>query len=447
MWTAPAAALTSGAFLGLTQLAELPRALPFLGLWLAAPWIAWWISQPIEAPGPALTSEQVLFLRRIARKTWHFFETFVTAQENWLPPDNFQEEPFTGIAARTSPTNIGLALLANLAARDFGYLSVGRLIQRTEGTLATMGRLERHRGHFYNWYDTRTLTPLLPLYVSSVDSGNLAGHLLTLGAGLRELANAKIFDPEIFAGLHDTVKIMQSLGGEKAALARLEAALTPTPSTARAACEVLQQTLQQAAQFSSALAKGADDLRAWAQILHRSCEEHLQELLFLAPWLARADLKALRAPEDLVEKFAGLEADLSLREISTLDQNIGPQLAGRAGLAPWEECLREASSRASQRMLALENLARQSAELAEMDFSFLFDPARELFSIGFNVTERRPDASFYDLLASEARLCSYVVIAQGQVPQDHWFALGPTARRAARRCRSWLRGAGQCSSI
>ena len=121
----------------------------------------------------------------------NFFDTFVCPLENWLPPDNFQEIPAPTIARRTSPTNLGLALLANLAARDFGYLSLAGLIQRTQATLATMQRLERHRGHFYNWYETRTLKPLLPLYVSSVDSGNLAGHLLTLAAGLREQAEEK----------------------------------------------------------------------------------------------------------------------------------------------------------------------------------------------------------------------------------------------------------------
>ncbi len=207
------------------QPAQLPLALPILGLWLAAPWIAWWISQPIESATPDLTAEQLTFLRHTARKTWHYFETFVTAQENWLPPDNFQEVPAPTIASRTSPTNMGLALLANLAARDFGYLSMGGLIRRTQDTLATMQRLERYRGHFYNWYDTRTLQPLLPLYVSSVDSGNLAGHLLTLGAGLREQADETIFTPQIFAGLRDTVRVLRDLAGENAALAELDAEL------------------------------------------------------------------------------------------------------------------------------------------------------------------------------------------------------------------------------
>ena len=424
MWSAPLVALAGGILMSTLQPSQLPMALPFLGLWFAAPWIAWRISQPIEPAAPELTAEQLTFLRRIARKTWHFFETFVTAQENWLPPDNFQEEPFTGVASRTSPTNIGLALLANLAARDFGYLSLGRLIQRTERTLATMLRLERHRGHFYNWYETRTLKPLLPLYVSSVDSGNLAGHLLTLGAGLRELTDAKIFYPQIFAGLRDTVEILRRLGGDHAALSRLELELRQEPSTLRAACAALQRTIQGAAQISAALAEREPDLKAWAETLQRNCEEHLEEILFLAPWLARADLAALQAPEGLAEKLALLEGAPSLREISLLDETLSAQLEGRLWLEEWSGCLREASARARERVLTLETLARQSDELAAMDFTFLFDPARELFSIGFNVTEGRRDLSFYDLLASEARLCSYVTIAQGQVPQDHWFSLG-----------------------
>ncbi|MBA3385585.1 MAG: cyclic beta 1-2 glucan synthetase, partial [Chthoniobacterales bacterium] len=424
IWSAPAVAVAGGMLLAALQPAQLLTAWPILGLWLAAPWIAWWISQPIAPPAPDLSAEQSIFLRRIARKTWHFFETFVTAQENWLPPDNFQEQPFTGVAARTSPTNIGLALLANLAARDFGYLSLGRVMQRTEATIATLLRLDRHRGHFYNWYETRTLKPLLPLYVSSVDSGNLAAHLLTLGAGLRELTDAKIFDPQIFAGLRDTLEILRRLTGEDAALAQLEAELKQTPATLRAACALLERSGKQAAQIVAALANREEDLKAWAQILQRSCEEHLEELRFLAPWSARADLANVRPPADLADKLAQLDGNPSLREISDLDQTLAAQLEGQLWLEEWAICLRKASTRARERVLTLENLARQSEEVAAMDFTFLFDPSRDLFSIGFNVTEGRRDVSFYDLLASEARLCSYVTIAQGQVPQDHWFSLG-----------------------
>jgi hypothetical protein len=209
--------------------AQLPLALPFLILWFAAPGLAWWISRPRTEAAPELGPMQLRFLHRNARRTWHFFETFVTGQENWLPPDNFQEEPAPVIAARTSPTNIGLAFLANLAARDFGYLSVRGLIRRTADTLATMRRLERYGGHFYNWYDTRTLRPLQPLYVSSVDSGNLAGHLLTLGSGLREQAQARMFGPEILSGLRDTVDVLRELHPGDIRLRRLEELLTLAP--------------------------------------------------------------------------------------------------------------------------------------------------------------------------------------------------------------------------
>ncbi|MDD5091124.1 MAG: cyclic beta 1-2 glucan synthetase, partial [Candidatus Wallbacteria bacterium] len=170
MWISPFTALLTGFFLTSFH----PSQLPILILWFASPWVAWWISRPIESITPKLTAEQLMFLRQTARRTWNYFETFVTAQENWLPPDNFQEIPTPTVATRTSPTNMGLALLANLAAYDFGYLSAGGLIKRTQDTFATMLRLEQYRGHFYNWYETRTLKPLLPVYVSSVDSGNLA---------------------------------------------------------------------------------------------------------------------------------------------------------------------------------------------------------------------------------------------------------------------------------
>ncbi len=388
MWFGPALALAGGILLALTTPASLPFALPFFLLWLAAPWIAWWLSQPLAPAQSGLSAEQVFFLRRIARKTWHFFETFMTAEENWLPPDNFQEVPFTGVAARTSPTNIGLALLANLAARDFGYISLGRLLDRTQATIATLLRLERHRGHFYNWYETRTLRPLLPLYVSSVDSGNLAGHLLTLASGLRCLADEKILDPQIFAGMCDALGILKEMAGDNTLLAQLDTELKKAPATLRAAVELLRGAAEEAKKIS--VPDG--ELKTWAQIFERECEEHLAELNLFLPSLNH------------------LDGNPTLREISLLDSS-----SNGAG---------EASQRARERIRTLETLASQCEELAGMDFTFLFDPARELFAIGFNASEGRRDLSFYDLLASEARLCSYVAIAQGQVPQEHWFSLG-----------------------
>jgi cellobiose phosphorylase len=417
MWIAPGIALATGLFLVLRHPAQLIFALPLLLVWLAAPWIAWWISQPIASATPDLSPTQLTFLRRTARLTWHFFDTFVCALENWLPPDNFQEIPAPTIATRTSPTNMGLALLANLAARDLGYLSSGGLIERTQATLATMLRLERHRGHFYNWYETRTLKPLQPLYISSVDSGNLAGHLLTLAAGLREQADEKIFTPQIFVGLRDTVKVLQDLVPENKLLAELDIELAPTPDSLRAAFALLQSATTQATNITAALVNEVQAISDWAKILQRDCEAHLAELQFLAPWLRSAATK-------LEVKYGQLDQELTLRKVSRFDQSLGQIAEAGDSEVELARCLREASARARERLLALETLAKQCEELAAMDFAFLFNTARNLFSTGFNVTERRFDSGFYDLLASEARLCSYVAIALGQVPQDHWFSMG-----------------------
>src|SRR5207244_7790728 len=144
-------------------------------------------SQPSRVAKQApLTAEDVRFLRRVARKTWSFFETFVGDEDHWLPPDNYQESPRGVVAHRTSPTNIGLLLLSTLAAHDLGYLGLRRLLDRLERTFDTLDSLQRYRGHFFNWYDTATLEPLPPEYVSTVDSGNLLGCLITLNQGLPE---------------------------------------------------------------------------------------------------------------------------------------------------------------------------------------------------------------------------------------------------------------------
>ena len=192
---------------------------------------------------------------------------------------------------------------------------MGGLIERTQATLATMQRLERHRGHFYNWYETRTLKPLHPLYVSSVDSGNLAGHLLTLAAGLREQADEKIFTPQIFAGLRDTVKVLRDLVPENKLLAELDTELAQAPASLRAAFALLENATSQATQIAAALANEEKEISRWAEILQRDCEAHLEELRFLAPWLA------LPVVAQLDDKFVQLDQALTLREVSMLDQS------------------------------------------------------------------------------------------------------------------------------
>jgi hypothetical protein len=177
MWIEPFLALGLFTWLSIYFPSKLSIATPILLLWMIAPFITWWMSKPLPEQVAILTGEQNIFLRKLARKTWSFFERFVVLEDNWLPPDNFQEQPVEQIAHRTSPTNIGLSLLGNLTAMDFGYITAGQFIDRTSKTISTMEKMERYKGHFYNWYDTGSLNPLFPKYISTVDSGNLAGHL------------------------------------------------------------------------------------------------------------------------------------------------------------------------------------------------------------------------------------------------------------------------------
>jgi cellobiose phosphorylase len=435
MWIAPLIAVAAAVYLALSKPGALLVAGPILGLWFVSPAIAWWISLPLTRRAAKLTDEQTRFLQKISRKTWAFFETFVGPEDHWLPPDNYQEHPVARVAHRTSPTNMGLALLANLAAHDFGYISTGRLLERTENALHTMAALERHRGHFYNWYDTQSLQPLLPIYISTVDSGNLAGHLLTLRAGLVALPDQQILGERWFDGLSHTLRIIRdtAAGAALAPLAQLQEDLgsaVDSPPTALTAARLCLDGLARSAEdlVRSLDAEPESRLRWWAQSLYRQCRDALDELTFLAPWTV---LPAL--PGNFSE-FQGIGEIPTLRQLANLEADMLPAIEPRLAVAAtpeertWLEELRrlitEASRRAGTRIAAIERLARQSSELARMEYDFLYDKARHLLAIGYNVSERRLDSSYYDLLASEARFPTFVAIAQGKLPQESWFALG-----------------------
>ena len=443
MWIAPTVAAATAIHLTTATPGALAAAGPILLLWFVAPVIAWWISRPLAPHKASLTQEQTFFLRSLARRTWAFFDNFVGAEDHWLPPDNYQEYRVAAIAHRTSPTNIGLALLANLTAYDFGYITTGKLLERTANTLRTMQGLDRHRGHFYNWYDTQTLQPLPPLYISTVDSGNLAGHLLTLHAGLLTLADDRMLGARLFEGFSDSLEVLaQAADGAAIALAAdfrkaLEAACAVTPRTLSATHRHLVGLESIAArlvtQVASSLDFGddkavVDEANEWAQALVRQCREALEELSLLAPWLTLAE-----APGGL-ESFPEIAGLPTLRELAALEALLCPGIerriaadatpAQREWLAELQDRIAAGSAQARARIAAIERLAAQSFALAQMEYGFLFDKTRHLLTIGYNVDERRADTSYYDLLASEARLCSFVAIAQGQVPQENWFALG-----------------------
>ena len=432
MGVSPGFAVFTAVGLALRNPSALWFAGPGLLLWALAPMLAWWLSRPGRAPRPRLDAEDLRFLRAVARRTWSFFELYVAKEDNYLPPDNFQEEPPRGIAHRTSPTNIGMALLANLTAYDFGYLDAGSVLDRTRLTLDTLDKLERYRGHFYNWYDTSSLNPLLPMYISTVDSGNLAGHMLTLAVGLQELASHKTFRSESFAGLADTLQVLTETAppgaGLRATTARIWDLLQSSPGTVSQARTLLDALNAAAPEVASLVATaGKEDRSWWVRAFELQARRARDELLQLAPWV---ELGPIDAPSELRESLLRLEAGLTLAETAQLAQTLVPiidrALAATPSLAL--EKLRHAVQRAAElataRLAEISQLAARCSGLADLDFEFLYHRERHLLSIGYNVTDHRLDASFYDLLASEARLSSFVAIAQGKLPQEHWFSLG-----------------------
>ena len=435
MWITPMISAATAIYLASLRPVALAVAGPILGLWFAAPAIAWWMSQPLARREARLTTDQSIFLQKMARKTWTFFETFIGPQDHWLPPDNYQEHPIAAVAHRTSPTNMGLALLANMSAYDFGYISAGQLIERTVNAFHTMEKLERHRGHFYNWYDTQSLKPLQPLYISTVDSGNLAGHLLTLRPGLLALPDHKILGERLFEGLSDTLRILVEVTGDASPCQlgeiqkNLAAALNTRPTTLAAARLCMDQLAMSAAKVVSSLDAAPESLASWwAHLLAGQCRSALDELTFLVPWTMMPS-----SPTRLGE-LPALDEIPTLRQLATLQVDWLPAIAHRlaAEVTPEEResltelrgLITQATQRARERITVLECLASQARELARMEYDFLFDEKRHLLTIGYNVGERRRDESYYDLLASEARMSSFVGIAQGQLPQQSWFALG-----------------------
>ncbi|WP_370529435.1 GH36-type glycosyl hydrolase domain-containing protein [Undibacterium sp. YM2] len=435
MWIAPVFSIMLVMLLQRLNSASLQAAAPILLLWFLSPCIAYQISKAKQRRESRLSATQLEFLQTTARKTWLFFETYVGPEDNWLPPDNVQFQPVGVVAHRTSPTNIGLSLLANLAAYDFGYIPAGQLLQRTQNTYASLTRLERYQEHFYNWYDTRTLQPLQPLYISTVDSGNLAGHLLTLRPGLTELIDAPICQPRLFCGLHDTYLLLRNSVSTGIAnrLAEFETDLDVlclgVPRSLIVIYDCLKRLTHQADAYLSSVTVTADNAsHIWASALSRQTRTQLEELLYLAPWLSLPD------PTRWMHAFPLLDSVPSLRELTQLGLDYVSPTEGGIPLdqaaqvenhnTELARLLVTARKRANERVLQIEQLAQQTMEFARMEYDFLYDASTHLLTIGYNVNERRRDNASYDLLASEARLATFVAIAQGKIPQESWFALG-----------------------
>ncbi|MEO6032451.1 MAG: glucoamylase family protein [Burkholderiaceae bacterium] len=376
------------------------------GVWAASPVWTWLVSrvQPVGRDA-ALAAPDAAYLQGMARDTWRLFERCVGPQDNHLPPDNLQLTPHSMVAHRTSPTNIGLYLLATACARRFGWIGTEDMLARLEASFETLATLTRYRGHFLNWYDTHSRAALTPMYVSTVDSGNLSGHLLALAQACLELAQAP-YDPTAARGA-----VAASLQRIEALRLRGDAA---RPDAALSHLLTLPDPLAQCRERPDAMAALLADVETE---------------------------RAAAAPAGDVTAVSGMPQDdadtpldwLISDHVSLLRSAMRDAQAERAtlGASPPQQ------DRAQRRLEALAETCQQFAW--EADFAFLYHRKRHLFHIGYRVAEQELDASFYDLLASESRLTSLLAIAKGDAPVSHWSALGRPfyAVGALAGLRSW----------
>jgi cyclic beta-1,2-glucan synthetase len=455
----------------------LPGAAPILLLWALSLVIAYVVSLRLPSGREPLASSENEELRLIGRRTWRFFETFVGDEDNWLPPDNFQEFPEPVIAHRTSPTNIGLLLLSTLAAHDFGYLGSLELIERLELTFATLDKLPKYRGHCFNWYDTRTLETLHPQYISTVDSGNLAGHLLAVKHGCLEFTARNLFDERNLHGLKDSLALMHNEAARLGVVSRRTEAVSMrqlrsevetcielisgnVPSTFSGWSRLLVGLEQHSSvvdDIVGALAqeygeKEFAELRFWLGAIRRQVGNLARDLQLLTQYGFK--LAAQLTPLDsfgstgVVSRWEQTARELdqvvpplrmitvykeALEQISALRSEIALAPSGDSStnttslkaLDRLESNIREAARATGRLVTRADDMAQACDRLFdEMEFAFLLDQERKVFVIGYNVETGRADNSYYDLLASESRLCSYIAIAKGDVPQEHWFRLG-----------------------
>jgi cyclic beta-1,2-glucan synthetase len=454
MWQAPVLALVITAIVAWLAPDHLVLAGPILILWFISPALVYASGQPLPHREAAPDRRERAAFRAVARRTWRFFEELVGPADHWLIPDNYQEDRQDVIAHRTSPTNIGLQLLSTVAAHDLGYLSYGGVLDRLEPTFDTLLRMQRYRGHFYNWYDTRTLAPLMPAYISTVDSGNLAGYLLTLRSGLSAIVDASpIIDASVLEGLDDVAGLFEAeidalvRGRASAALKRelgsLRAHLARRPVTVLEWSRLLTQLDERLQAVNTlfhdledplidstaadALPAGLTEAAGWLDRAAAVVSTRRLELERLTGWLTRLQSAGIREVPSRVPSLVQLIelCDAALEDAGSADARQAIERARRAA----EELV--------ERGERLGALADDLIE--ETEFGFLFNTERQLFSIGFSVTDGRLDNSYYDTLASEARLASFMAIATGTVSREHWFKLGRslTPTGSSRALLSW----------
>ncbi|SEW26826.1 GH36-type glycosyl hydrolase domain-containing protein [[Clostridium] fimetarium] len=416
-----------------------PEAIPIglflFVLWASSPFIAYWISKDIKEKPDNISQTDMYELGKIARKTWRYFEEFSNSGNHYLAPDNYQVDPPKGIAARTSPTNIGLGLLATLTARDLGYIGSCEMTDLIEKTVSTIERLEKWNGHLYNWYDTRTLIPLKPRYISTVDSGNLISYLITLREGMKEILGKPIVDSCYFNGIRDT---LYCAGNEDDAKIIFDCQNHVNVTTWNQLLDDLMNEEELVnikndvwkSKFESMLLKLKKEVTKWMPWLdlmekvpmefkRSEYENYLEVNKLIDILLQNRSIKDL--PFDCTQALS-----LSNELIAKIQVSEGYNGNGALDWLKQISRLLIRTTEASEQFIKnyLELIGRIDNLSDNTVFLPLYVEKKHLFSIGYNIEENKLTNSYYDLLASEARQVSYITIARGEIPASHWFKLG-----------------------
>ena len=437
----PVAALGIGSVICLVNPRALPIALPFLISWFLTGHIAAWLDRPWSQNKSRVATRDREFLRHTALRTWRFFDEFCSPSNHWLISDRLQQVPVC-VVERLSPTNLGLLLNSRLAAYDLGFITLPQVIQRTKATLATAMKLERYRGHFYNWYDARTLKAEPPFFVSSVDSGNLACSLLTTSQACVQMASEPLFSPRLWLGIKDRLRLLRETADADGARLLLQAIISVEDRVCNLPdepehwiCELhaLEASAQKLERAIQSIGHKSPDLAYWSRDLLSEIRELRHLAATFAPWL-------VGEKKDFIEKLAirpqvdigQLTLDDGIRTLEGLVPSLHEVLQ-RGDLTKEEKRNAQALltgmsarlERACGLRRTMEQLAESCEELAlDMDFTFLYNRQRKLLSIGYTQSGNRLESACYDLLASEARIATFVAIAKGDIPQDSWFYLG-----------------------
>ena len=423
----PALAFGLGLLVLVTRPNALPAALPILLLWGCSKIISAWLNRP-PASRSQVSRTEASFLRNSAVHMWRYFAEFSTEEHNWLIPDNIQEQP-PAVAARVSPTNLGFLLNARQVACEFGYLTVPEFTEQTLRTLATVSSLRKHRGHLLNWYDTRTLQPLAPLFVSSVDSGNLLASLWTLQQGCLERLRQPILQKCLAEGLLDNLRVLVSLGafpGDWLSICERE---MNTENWLQSLLDLPESTFDRVRAFISNSTDAASGHWFTQEAISR-VQAIKETARNYAPWFL-PEFAALRN-----DRFVNLKLmdNLALERVPDFSDKLSNRIDVAIHLASPEhralyERLRDLILQARPNVVRLIRdlriVAAEAGKLAdEMDFEFLLNRRRKLMSVGFNVELQQLHPACYDLLGTESRTAVFVAIAKEDIPQESWFLLG-----------------------